>query len=502
MGVKKMDERKIDNGGQRCDLCDAKPHHAPDLQRSMPSLEGVDARAIERFVDAVQGTRGLEMHGLVVLRHGKVIAETSFAPYVATQPTTLFSLSKSFTSTAIGFLVQEGKVRLDERVIDILKDDAPKEPGVLWDELTVHNVLSMNTGHGEEPEIFDGKKDLARRFFDHPLVYAPGSHFLYNTAATYMLSAIVQARTGSRLLDYLTPRLFAPLGIEGAFWQQSADGIDTGGFGLMLRPMDIAKFGQFCLNKGVWQGERLLDAAWFDRAFATHSDNAATGGQLDWGSGYGYQFWHCQPHCWRGDGAFGQYCVMIPEKDAVVAITSGVTDMQAVLTHMWRELLPGLDAAGDADADAALEAKLAAASYAAPTGVDATDAEKGLDGRTLQTRPGSGIEWMKLSFSADACDAVLSMAGEQRRLRFGRGRWASGMYNAEGFAAMRPDGLSPVALAFAWEDSRTLVLTMRQLDAPFVVRWRVVAENGRFALAQQLNVGFGPTEMDYQGNIV
>ena len=171
--------------------------------------------------------------------------------------------------------------------------------------------------------------------------HKPGTHFLYNTPATYMLSAIVQKVTGITVLDYLRPRLFEPLGIENPQWDTSPQGISLGGYGLSVRTEDIARFGQLYLQKGVWMGKRLVPSAWIDAA-TTRQTSSGSNPTSDWEQGYGYQFWRSRHGLYRGDGAFGQFCIVMPEQDAVVAITSGGRDMQAVMNLVWEKLLPAL----------------------------------------------------------------------------------------------------------------------------------------------------------------
>ena len=469
-----------------------------ELIRSTPSAENTNARAIGRFIDAVSANDKLELHGIAILKNGKLIAEGAFTPYNLERPTMLFSLSKTFAATAIGFLVQEKKLQLTDKLIDLLSDDAPDQPGVLWHEVTVHHLLSMNTGQVIEPEIFSDEPGATARFFDQPIIHTPGTHFLYNTAATYMLSAIVQKITGDRLRDYLMPRLFAPLGIDEPFWQQ-IDGIDAGGFGLMLKPLDIAKFGQFCLNRGTWNGERLLDSNWFDKAFRVYSDNGATGGKADWGAGYGYQCWRCEPGCWRGDGAFGQYCVILPEQNAVVAITAGLSDMQAVLTILWRELLPGLSAKGNEAADTALALQLQGLGYQAPKGRPQPEPEKDLNGKTLQLNEGADIESLTFNFDHAGLIADCKIKGKMHQFHLGRERWVHTKFpDADRFFGTG-EVADPASGAFHWADSRTLVLTLRTLNTPFVVSLRIVVEDGKFAMAQQLNVAFGNDDQCFEG---
>ena len=185
----------------------------------------------------------------------------------------------------------------------------------------------------------DSDDKLTRAFLSLPV--EPGTHFRYNTPATYMLSAMVQKATGQTVLDYLRPRLFDPLGITDATWDASKQGITLGGFGLRIKTEDIARFGQLYLQKGEWQGKQLCRPIGSPPATARQTSNGSSP-TSDWEQGYGYQFWRCRHGFYRGDGAFGQFCIVMPEQDAVVAITSGTRDMQAVLDKVWEHLLPAM----------------------------------------------------------------------------------------------------------------------------------------------------------------
>lgn len=310
--------------------------------RSTPEAEGVDSQGILDFLDAVGAAR-LEFHSVMLVRHGKVVAEGWWDPFGAERPHLLYSLSKSFTSTAVGMAVDEGLLSLDDKVIAYFPDETPADPNDHLAAMTVHNLLSMNTGQITEPlGMFTHPEGWVKGFFDTPVDVAPGSHFLYNTPATYMLAAILAKVTNQTLVEYLTPRLFAPLGIENPTWQMSPQGINVGGFGLSITTEDIARFGQLYLQKGAWQGKQLVSSEWVEKATSLHSVNGYSSTGNDWAQGYGYQFWRAQNGAYRGDGAFGQYCVVMQEQDAVLAITSAVDNMQAPLDLVWKHLLPAL----------------------------------------------------------------------------------------------------------------------------------------------------------------
>ena len=195
------------------------------------------------------------MNSFMLLRHGHVVAEGWWAPYDAEAPHSLYSLSKSFTSTAVGLAIAEGKLSLDDEVLKFFPDDAPAEPSNNLKAMRVSDLLRMSTGQQTEPPR-TADQPWTKTFLAQPVPFKPGTHFLYNTSATYMLSAIVQKATGMTVLDYLKPRLFEPLGIEHPTWETSPQGISAGGYGLSIRTEDIARFGQLYLQKGKWQGKQ------------------------------------------------------------------------------------------------------------------------------------------------------------------------------------------------------------------------------------------------------
>ena len=316
------------------------------------------------------------MNSFMLVRHGHVVAEGWWTPYEAKTPHSLFSLSKSFTSTAVGLAIAEGKLSLDDQVLKFFPEDAPAEPSENLRAMRVRDLLRMSAGHQTEGEwwqtaamqVPSGER-LTKMFLAHPVPFKPGSHFLYNSPATYMLSAIVQKATGMTVLDYLRPRLFDPLGFENPTWVSSLDGVTFGAVGLSVRTEEIARLGQLYLQKGVWNGRQLIPAAWVAEATKLQTSNGSSPNS-DWDQGYGYQFWQSR-HGYRGDGAFGQYMIVLPEQDVVLVITSGVRNMQSVMELAWNTLLPAMSAAAlpeDLAAQRVLTTKLAGLAVRVPSG--------------------------------------------------------------------------------------------------------------------------------------
>ena len=325
------------------------------LPQSTPEAEGVSSSAILGFVDAAE-QRIDALHSFVLVRHGRVVAEGWWAPYSAEEPHELYSLSKSFTSTAVGLAIAEGKLSLSDPILKFFPGSAPAEPDKNLSSMRVRDLLRMSTGQVKEDIgtfAFNSRDDLTKAFLAMPVPYKPGTHFVYNTEATYMLSAIVQKVTGQTVLDYLGPRIFEPLGIARPTWDASAQGVSFGGFGLSIRTEDIARFGELYLQKGQWQGRQLVPASWVEAATSLQTSNGSDP-ESDWDQGYGYQFWRCRHGFFRGDGAYGQLCIVMPEYDAVIAVTAGTGDMQGELNLVWDKIIPAFSASAlpaDPDSD-------------------------------------------------------------------------------------------------------------------------------------------------------
>ncbi len=318
------------------------PDNSKNKQISItPESQGISSKAILNFIEAAEKERKDDLHSFMLLRHGKVLAQGWWLPYNQESPHMLFSLSKSFTSTAIGIAQKEGLLSIDDQVLSFFPDKAPSNPGENLKQMRIRDLLKMNTGHNADVTDkmrFDGRS-WAEAFLSFPVEHKPGTHFVYNSAATYMLSAILQKVTGETLLQYLTPRLFEPLGITNPTWESNPEGINTGGWGLSIRTEDIANFGQLYLQKGNWNGKQLVPKEWVEEATSYQTSNGSDP-ESDWEQGYGYQFWRCRHNLYRGDGAFGQFCIVMPEQDAILAITSGTNNMQAIMNLAWDHLLP------------------------------------------------------------------------------------------------------------------------------------------------------------------
>ena len=329
-----------------------------DLTKSLPRGESSKAmdKAFDKYLKAVADA-GQDLHSIMIVQRGKVIKERWMGEGAWNKPHVLNSVSKTFTATAVGFAVAEGKLRLTDKVISFFPDQLPAEISPNLEKLEVCHLLTMSSGHDVDPTPLtrgeDSQElDWVRTFLAAPLTHEPGTFFVYNSLGTYMLSAIVQKVTGEKVIDYLYPRLFRPLGIVGATWQESPQGINCGGWGLYLKTEDLAKMGQLFLQKGTWNGKRLLPESWIDEATRSHIASLPAGTRReeltikpkdsDWLQGYGYQMWRCRHDAVRADGANGQYIIILPEQEAVIAMTANIGDMQAEINLVWKYLLPAL----------------------------------------------------------------------------------------------------------------------------------------------------------------
>lgn len=309
------------------------------LPRATPESQGISSAAIADFIAATD-EKVESMHSFMLVKNGKVVAGAWWKPESPEKPHILWSLSKSFTSTAVGLAVAEGKLTVDDLVMDFFPEKMPANPSENLKNMRIRDLLTMTTGHEDEANVKQ-QNDWVQTFLAHPVPHKPGSHFRYNTPASYMLSAIVQKVTGQTVLDYLQPRLFEPLGIDKPRWDTCPQGRTIGGYGLFLTTEDIAKFGLLYAQKGQWQGQQLIPQEWIASATSkqvSNGDNPAS----DWAQGYGYQFWQCRHGIYRGDGKDGQFCIVIPESNVVIAMTANTGNLQGVLNIVWEKLLPEL----------------------------------------------------------------------------------------------------------------------------------------------------------------
>jgi CubicO group peptidase (beta-lactamase class C family) len=454
------------------------PLKASQLPRSLPELQGVASSGILNFVSAVEAAK-LNLHSLMVLRHGKVLAEGWWAPYAPGLKHTLYSLSKSFTSSAIGFAVDAGKLTVDDKVLSFFSNDVPATISENLAKMRVRDLLTMSTGHDKDstPALREsGDSNWVKSFLAQPVIHEPGTFFVYNSGATYMLSAIIQKITGQSVLEYLTPKLFKPLGIEGADWEVDPNGINTGGWGLRVRTEDIAKFGQLYLQKGMWNGKRILSEAWVQEATTSHIQSKGGSGKKednDWQQGYGYQFWRCRHDAYRGDGAYGQFCIVMPKQDMVISITSETGNMGAILNEIWKHILPAVSDAAHSNKSGQQELKQKLASLALPLAVGKNTSEQvsKVNGKRFKITDNSlKVIEVSLSFKGDTCIFNLIDDKGSHRVEAGLNGWKEGITDLSTIPlklVLTPvpgETKTKIAANGTWRDDKTFEMTWRFIE--------------------------------------
>jgi CubicO group peptidase (beta-lactamase class C family) len=444
-----------------------------DLPRAAPESQGVSSEAIRQFVAAANAS-GISWHSFMLLRHGHVVAEGWWKPFESGMVHSLYSLSKSFTSTAIGLLVAEGKLDIHKPLVSFFPKDLPPNPSDHLKQITVRSLLTMNTGHGEDtmPKM-RAAKDVpwVRTFLAQPVEFAPGSHFLYNTGNTYMLGAIIFKLTGKTLEQYLAPRLFEPLGISGYDWEVSPQGLNTGGYGLRVKTEDIAKLGQMYLQKGNWMGKTILPPTWVEEA--TSFQTTSQEGTGDWSQGYGYQFWRCTHGFYRGDGAYGQFCIVMPELDAVLAVTSQSPDMQKSMNIIWDHLPVGMQPGvlpENVAGLSSLKRELSVLRLPVVMGSVGSPMSSHYDKRKWSLAPNEfGAKTLHFDFSVTGCVLHVETANKTVSMAFAWQGWT--LNDARESYVFKTGELFPmpsrIAGSAGWIDDHTILLKTRFVEAIF-----------------------------------
>ncbi|WP_438010714.1 serine hydrolase domain-containing protein [Sorangium sp. So ce321] len=438
------------------------------LPRSAPAASGMSSRSIAALLDRLEA-QSVECHSLMVVRHGHVVAEGWWAPYSAERPHLLYSLTKSFTSVAVGLAIADGLLSLDDRVVDVLPDHVPADIPEQGRRLTVHHLLSMTAGHrtdslAEAWQLEPG--DLVKGFLRVPFTEAEGTRHTYDNSTTFVLARMVERVTGRGLPELLDERLFKPMGVEHAEWDRVASGAAFGFHGLHLTTEAVAAFGELLLRGGLWGDRRLVPREWVELATRRHIETVQI---EDWSEnpdslcGYGYQFWMSR-HGYRGDGAFGQLCVVVPSHDLVIVVTGATTQGEAVLDPLWECLLPGLDDAGSTRDDEILADRLRRLSFAPVPGSAAP--ERSAKARLDASAAGSALPDGTAVIVEPVDGGWLLRFGSLLDVEVGHGEWRESS----------PLG-RPVVAAGAWQGD-TFVAELYVITTPHRVRLVVDADAG------------------------
>ena len=460
---------------------------------STPEEEGISSKAILKFVEALEASQPDAIHSVMVRRHGKIVAEGWWSPYNPDTPHLLWSLSKSFTSTAIGMAQDEGLININDHVIAFFPDDTPEEPTENLKAMRIRDLLKMNSGHqwGTSGGMMQGE-NWVKGFLAQEVQHKPGTHFVYNSGATYMLSAILQKVTGMTVLDFLTPRLFDPLGIEKHTWESDPNGINVGGWGLSMTTEDISKLGQLYLQKGSWEGKQLLSQVWVEEATGYQTSNGSNP-ESDWEQGYGYQFWQCRHDAYRGDGAFGQFCIVMPERDAVIAITSGSDDMQGILNVVWEHLLPALEEAPlppDEEGVKQMDQKLKSLAMGTVKGDQSSPMASEVSGKTF-TMEANDRSIKTISFNFDTSPVQIKITTHKDEYSL-----TVGYQESELSELPTPPLVSDkVAVSGAWEDTNTYTAHFIYYETPQSTSFTFKFKENKLIWDTENKASFGPKNL-------
>jgi len=451
------------------------PASAARLPRSTPEGQGIASAAIIGWLDAIRASNQ-EFHSIMVSRNGYVVAEGWWYPYAPELKHDLYSGSKSFTGTAIGLAADEKRLSIEDTVVSFFPNDRPAEISANLATLKVKHLLSMSVGMEKDAILTIEKtppgQTWEKTFLSLPIVYEPGSRFLYNSASSYMLSSIVKQTTGKSAHEWLRPRIYEPLGITGATWTENGEGVNMGASHLRITTEDFAKLGQLYLQEGRWENKQLLSKDWV--AMATKKEIETGKNDSSWGYGYGYQFWRNPTGGFRGDGAYGQYSMVFPDKQMVVAILSESADKAATMQTVWDHLYPHVKENNPLPADRSMHhsllQQLKSLSYLPPQGNHSSALSATLSGKNFLLEP-NPFQAKAVSFRFNRNATIFTLMEEGKPdivITCGMNKWiVDGNRKPSAhslFSLRRIDFDSLVAASATWQDNRTLLLTFRFIE--------------------------------------
>lgn len=477
------------------------------IATDIPENHRLSSTALIEFFARIEQLQ-LEVNSFILLQDGKATAKFWRPPYRQDTPRLLFSLSKSFTSIAVGIAWDHGFLGLDDQVISFFPDQCPDVISPNLAKMTVHHLLSMNAGHHDN--IYDQvakERDWVRAYLSLDVAHVPGTHYRYSTHSTYMLSAIIKQATGQNMIDFLMPRLFEPLGTRRPSWETCPLGITAGGMGLSITTEDIAKFGLMLANDGVYEGKRIVSEEYLKLATAEQSDNRTGATRIDSAQGYGYQFHLCRRGCYRGDGGFGQLCFVAPRENIVIAATSSFKNMQPLQTLLdliYEYILDRLDSCAryNSKNHADLQQLLSnlrspePAARAVPATMPILHASRyvldnnphGLQSVTFYLKEEQQLE-LRVTYG-DERDNVLPFDFSQP------------MHTKDVFHKDLCLHLQEVVTYAAWQNENTLQLTLFYIETPYVVTYTISFHRETIHFEFNINVSMNIPEFSVMGRLV
>ena len=437
------------------------------LPRAAPEARGVSAAAILAFLDDV-ARAGLELHGLMLARGGHVVAEGWWWPYRADRIHITHSLTKSVTASAVGLAIAEGHFGLDDRVAGFFPDHLPTDASANLRAMTVRDLLTMRTGHDHETSGSVWRPittSWVAEFFKIPVPRTPGTSFVYTSAASFMLSAIISRTTGQAMADYLRSRLFAPLGIDRWHWDTSPGGISPGGNGLSWNTAASLKLAMLHGAGGVWNGHRLLPERWVGDATSAQVPVAEDG------HGYGYQWWIGPNRAFFALGLFTQLAIVFPDHDASLAVFAAIKESEQLLPFVWKHFPAAFGPTKPVPAAArTLAGRLATERLLPPLGAVPVEASTRVAGRHyLLASNDQGAKWLAFDAVAGALSFTLADESGEHRIVAGYDRWLEQDTSMTGHRLhheYRPPTMRVVAGA-RWLDADRLEMTWQYVESAF-----------------------------------
>jgi CubicO group peptidase (beta-lactamase class C family) len=449
-----------------------------------PEEAGVSSHAIAEFIEDLHES-GMETHSIMILRGGQVAFESWSRPYGPDIPHAMYSVSKSFTSTAVCFAVEEGLLTLETKVIDIFPEFRPAKRDENLEKLTVYHLLTMTAGKDVSLLSDRTKNRWVKNFIDSKWNFAPGSSWQYMNDNIYLLCAILTRVTGMTVTDYLMPRLFEPLGFgRKPFWETDPGGVEAGGWGLFLTTEELAKFSLCYLQGGVYEGKQVIPEKWVKEA--TKKQVNTTRKSKDGSVGYGFCFWQNScPDSYRADGMFSQFGIVFKEHNAVLVVTASEIEEQKFRNCIWRHF-PGafIDSGTELLRNGALTAKPSLAPLEELASAPRSPLEKKIAGREIMIERQRLLDIAKQPLSMLPITVVYmtaEKAGNIDKIKFSFGKneckmsWNEGRERNTIICGM--DGktrTNPIMLAgirftasctAAWKDEKTLSVWMRPLES-------------------------------------
>ena len=484
------------------------------LRRALPSQQRVSARGVSDFIDAVNAA-GLQLHSFMLYRDGAVVAEAFWAPYRADRLHVQHSATKSWVSMAIGLLVDDGVLSLDAKVVDFFAADCPKPVSANLAAMTVGDLLTMRTGHrqGISGGAWRGRSESwVKLFLNEPVADLPGQHFIYSSASSFMLSAIVSVVSGQTAFELCNTRLFQPMGMGRIEWDLAPGGFNTGGNGLSCSTEDLLKFGVLHLQQGNWEGQQLLSREWVAQATRGHVDDVWMGafdgkrylgrdessnGAVTRREGYGYQWWMTLHGGYYASGVFGQQCIVLPQHNAVIAFTAGLPLGERRLhSLLWEHLVPALGVPGDCAADADLAAQLANQRRPVMTGASTSPHQAQFSGTFVMEANEDQVSTICLEFGPDHCDFYLTDPRGTHCIRAGLADGIESQTSMTGHYLhhqYQPQ-ITPVVAQARWTEDGALSMTWQFVETAFCDHVTCRIERGSLSVDRRVNVNAGPLQ--------